>query len=126
MGTIIALGIAGSVGAIARYGVEGYVGNRFGESFPWGTLVVNASGSFALGLLFTAFVEGRLGSPPWLRTAVMVGFIGAYTTFSTFTFETLRLIEDGSYLHAVLNVFGGILLGLAAVFLGVAVGRVLS
>ena len=56
----------------------------------------------------------------------MVGFIGAYTTFSTFTFETLRLIEDGSYLHAVLNVFGGILLGLVAVFLGVAVGRVLS
>lgn len=126
MGTIIALGIAGSVGAIARYAVEGFVSNRFGESFPWGTLVVNASGSFVLGLLFTAFVEGRLGSPPWLRTAVTVGFIGAYTTFSTFTFETLRLIEDGSYLHAVLNVFGGILLGLVAVFLGVAVGRVLS
>ena len=101
MRTVIAVGIAASIGAIARYGIDGLIVQKSGGSFPWGTFVVNISGSVVLGLLFAVLVEGRVTVAPWIRTAATVGLIGAYTTFSTLTLETFRLVEDGSYLLGI-------------------------
>lgn len=123
MRTVVAVGVAGFFGAIARYGVDGFISQRSGASFPWGTLVVNVTGSFVLGVLFATLIEGRAIAAPWLRTALTVGLVGTYTTFSTFTLETFRLMEDGSYLLAGVNIAGSLVLGLFAVYVGVVVGR---
>lgn len=122
MRTLIALGIAGAFGALARYGVEGWVSQRAGSAFPWGTFVVNISGAFLLGFLFTLLTE-RLALAPWLRSAVTIGFLGAYTTFSTLSFETFRLAEDGEILVALANMLGSVTAGFVAVYLGVVLGR---
>jgi CrcB protein len=124
MRTVVGISIAGAAGALARYGLEGLVSRR-ATAFPWGTFVVNISGAFLLGLLFTVLTE-RLVVAPWLRSAVTIGFLGAYTTFSTLTLETFRLFEEGSYVAAAMNIFGSIFVGLVAVFTGVVLGRALS
>ncbi len=116
------IGAAGFAGAVARYAVEGWVARRTSGAFPWGTLVVNATGCFLLGLLFTVFT-GRLLPHPALRAALTIGFLGAYTTFSTFSLETVRLVEDGAVLYAAGNVVGSVALGLASVYAGIFVGR---
>jgi CrcB protein len=123
MRTVIVVGVAGFIGAIARYGIDGLIVQRSGGSFPWGTFLINISGSFVLGLLFAVLVEGRIAVAPWIRTASTVGLVGAYTTFSTLTLETFRLVEDGSYFLAGANAVGSLTLGLVAVYLGVVVGR---
>jgi CrcB protein len=125
MRTVVAIGVAGSFGAVARYGVEGFVSERTNGSFPWGTFVVNISGSVVLGLLFALLIEGRVIMAPWLRTAATVGLIGAYTTFSTLSLETFRMIEDGAYLAAGFNAFGSLALGLVGVWVGIVVGRMI-
>lgn len=124
MRTIVAVGVAGFFGALARYGLEGFVSHRSEGSFPWGTLIVNVSGSLVLGFLFAVLIEGRVVVVPWLRTAMTVGFVGAYTTFSTLTLETFRLIEEGSVGLAGANAFGSLGIGLVAVYVGVVLGRV--
>ena len=125
MRTVVAIGVAGFFGAIARYGIEGFVSERTNGSFPWGTFVVNISGSLILGLLFALLIEGRVIMAPWLRTAVTVGLIGAYTTFSTLSLETFRMIEDGAYVGAGANAFGSLALGLVAVWVGIVAGRMI-
>jgi CrcB protein len=120
--TLVLVGAGGAFGAISRYLVDGWVSSATGGSFPWGTLVINLSGSFILGLLFAASVE-RGVLPSEIRAPVLVGFIGAYTTFSTLTLETWRLVEGGNYLFAMANIGGSLLLGLVAVAAGLAVGR---
>ena len=122
MPTVVLIGVAGSLGALSRYWVEGIVSRRFPGVFPLGTFVVNVSGAFALGLLFTLMTE-RFMISPQLRTATTIGFLGAYTTFSTLSFETLRLIQDGAYLAAVANGLGTMVIGLGAVYLGIVLGR---
>ena len=122
MGLLVSTAVAGALGALARYEVEGFVSDRVSTSFPFGTLVVNISGSFLLGLLFTLFAD-RFATPAWIRTALTVGFIGAYTTFSTFEYETFSLIDSGVPIRALLNVLASIVLGLLAVFMGVLVAR---
>lgn len=124
MRTIVAIGIAGALGALARYGIGGLIAGRSARAFPWETFVVNVTGSFVLGFAFTLLTE-QLTTGPWLRTAVTVGFIGAYTTFSTLAFETYRLLEDGALALAAANVFGSVAAGLVAVYLGVVAGRAL-
>jgi CrcB protein len=124
MRTVVAVGIAGFLGALARYGLEGLIANKTTGSFPWGTMFVNVTGSFVLGLLFALLVEGRIAIAPWLRTGAMVGLIGTYTTFSTFTLETVRLAEEGSYVLAGVNAMGSLAIGLVAVYAGIALGRV--
>ena len=124
MRTIVAIGIAGALGALARYGIGGLIVGRSVRAFPWETFVVNVTGSFVLGFAFTVMTE-QLTSGAWLRTAVTVGFVGAYTTFSTLAFETYRLIEDGAVALAAANVFGSAAAGLVAVYLGVVAGRAL-
>jgi fluoride exporter len=121
MRTALAIAVAGAIGTLARWGLGSWFGQRF-PTFPWGTLVINVSGSFVLGVLFAALVERGIGSPT-LRVALMTGLLGAYTTFSTFSLETFRLMEDGAMRSALANVALSLVLGLAAVWLGVLTGR---
>jgi fluoride exporter len=119
--TAVGIALAGALGALARYGLEGAVSRR-ATAFPWGTFVVNASGALLLGFLFTLFVE-RLTVAPWLRSAVAIGFLGAYTTFSTLSYETYRLVEDRAYGLAAANAVGSLATGLLAVYVGVVAAR---
>jgi len=121
MRTAVAIALAGALGALARWGVGTWFGQRF-PSFPWGTLVINVSGSFLLGVLFAALIERAAGSPT-MRIALTTGLMGAYTTFSTFSLETFRLIEDGATGAALANIGLSLALGLVAVWLGVSLGR---
>ncbi len=121
---LILIGIGGFAGAIARYLVDGAVSERTAGAFPWGTLVVNLSGSFLLGLLFAMTAE-RAILPAEVRGPVLIGFIGAYTTFSTFMLESWRLVEDGATALALANLFGSVALGLVAVVAGLSLGRLL-
>jgi CrcB protein len=120
----VALSIAlfGAVGALARYGLDGVISRRAPASFPWGTLAINVTGSLVIGFLFTLLTE-RLRVDPWLRSALTIGFLGSYTTFSTLSLETYRLLEDRAYGLAAANAVGSLALGLLAVYVGVVVGR---
>lgn len=116
------VGFAGALGAITRYWIEGVVNRRYAGVFPLGTFVVNISGAFLLGLVFTLMTERFIVSPQ-TRTAITIGLIGAYTTFSTLSYETMRLIEDGAYSVGGLNAIGSLVIGLVAVYVGSAIGR---
>ncbi len=116
------VGVGGFFGAGARYLVGGWVAQRLGTGFPWGTLVINLSGSFLLGLVFTLLSERYIGHPGW-RLLVPIGFIGAYTTFSTFELETFQLLSQGSILFALVNVLASVLAGFLALWLGIVIGR---
>ena len=124
MRTVVAVAIAGAFGTLARWGIGVWVGHRF-SSFPWGTMVINVSGSFILGVMFAVLVERNIGSTT-MRVALMTGLMGAYTTFSTFSLETFRLFEDGATGSALANIGFSVLLGLLGVWLGVAAGRALA
>jgi CrcB protein len=122
--TIVGIAVAGALGARSRYALEGFVSDRTGSGFPWGTLVVNVSGAFVLGMIFTLLTD-RWTADPWLRSSLTIGFLGAYTTFSTLSFESYRLLEDGALGLAAANLLGSSAAGLAAVYLGVVLGRAL-
>jgi CrcB protein len=109
--------LGGAAGSLARYLVGSALMSRLGPQFPFGTFVVNVSGSFLIGLLMTLFTE-RLQPHPNLRLLLVIGFLGGYTTFSSFEWETLTLVKDGSRWLGLLNVAGSFLLGYAAVWLG--------
>ena len=117
------VGIGGLIGSTARYGIGEWAAARLGPAFPYGTLFVNVSGSLLLGLLLS-FVGTRSDGQAW-RLFLGVGFCGGYTTFSTYTLETLRLLESGSLATALGYFAGGPVLGLAAAFAGMALGRAL-
>jgi len=119
---LILIGLGGFAGAIARYLVDGIVADRTGGTFPWGTLVVNASGSFVLGLLF-ALTADRAILPAEIRGPVLIGFLGAYTTFSTYMLESWRLAESGAIVLALANLAGSTIVGLVAVVIGLTLGR---
>jgi CrcB protein len=121
--TILAVALAGALGALLRWGLGSAIGERL-PSFPWATMAINVTGSFLLGLLFVVLTERTIASPT-TRLALTTGLMGAYTTFSTFSLETFRLMEDGSYGAAGLNVAGNLVLGLLGVALGVTLGRAL-
>ena len=121
---ILGVGIGGFLGAIARYLLDGWITTATGGRFPFGTMIVNLSGSFVLGLLFVLSAERGL-LPTGLRTPLFVGFLGAYTTFSTLTLETWRLVGDGGYGLALVNLGGSAVLGIVAVFAGITLGRAL-
>jgi CrcB protein len=117
------IGIGGFAGAIARYLLGNYIGGRLGFRFPYGTLVINVSGSFLVGLSMALFA--RTTASPYWRYLIPIGFIGAYTTFSTFEYETLRAIQDGQMATGLLNVAVSVVTGFAAVWLGDLMGRVM-
>jgi CrcB protein len=116
------VGIGGFAGAIARFALGSYIGNRMGSRLPYGTFVINISGSFLIGFILT-FLAQRTGASPNWRYLIPIGFIGAYTTFSTFEYETLRTAQDGQILIALANVGLSVVAGFAAVWLGVIAGR---
>jgi CrcB protein len=118
------VGIAGFFGAIARYALGGFISDHTRGAFPWETLVINVSGAFALGFIFTLLTE-RFMPNPTVRIALTVGFLGAYTTFSTFAFETMRLAQDGAMLLASINIIASVGVGLLAVYAGTWAGRAL-
>jgi CrcB protein len=116
----VAIAVAGAIGAPLRYVIDGAVSDRFRNTFPFGTFVVNGSGSFVLGLLTGLVLYHAF--PANGRLIIGVGLVGAYTTFSTFTFEVASLIERGEARLAVLNIGGSVVVGAAAAAAGLALG----
>ena len=121
---LLLIGIGGFAGALARYALDGWVSSRTGGSFPYGTLVVNLSGSLLIGILFALAIERGVLSAE-VRGPLMIGFVGAYTTFSTLALESWRLAEDGAWVLAMANLGASAVLGVAAVIAGLAIGRAL-
>ena len=118
------LAVLGAAGTLARYGLGGFVQRLHGGAFPWGTLAVNALGCFLFGLVWT-LAEERLVISGETRTIVLLGFMGAFTTFSTFAFETGAMLRDTEWLLAAGNLLAQNGLGLGFFFLGAALGRAL-
>jgi CrcB protein len=123
--TLVLIAVGGAAGTVARYLIQGWASDLTEDQLPWGTLFINVSGSFALGLLFALAID-RDVLPTELRLPLMVGFLGAYTTFSTLMLESWRLVETGALMAAIVNIVGSSLLGIVAVFAGLAVGRALA
>ncbi|HEV3058806.1 MAG TPA: fluoride efflux transporter CrcB [Vicinamibacterales bacterium] len=119
----VLVGLGGFIGANARFVVARLVGAMFETRFPLGTFVINISGSFLLGVLGTIVTQKALPNSESMRVALGVGFLGAYTTFSTFAFETHALFDDGSWLTATTNMFASLFLGLVAVRAGIVVAK---
>jgi fluoride exporter len=114
--------VFGAVGTLARYGLQGFVQERTGVTFPYGTLVVNLLGCLLLGGV-AEYALTHLTIPPEWRIGITVGFFGAFTTFSSFSFETVRLLQDGEWLRGSLYVLASVLGGLACVFVGMRIAE---
>jgi CrcB protein len=121
---ILAIAGGGAIGAVARFLISTGVYRILGRDFPWGTLAVNVLGSFAMGVLFVLLLERSLVAPE-ARAAILVGFLGSLTTFSTFSMETLTLVEQGEPARALLNVATSVLLCLTACWAGIVAARAL-
>lgn len=124
MQNFILISLGAVIGANLRYWVGGWVAQRLGVSFPYGNLVVNLSGSFILGLFFTLATE-RFLIDPRLRLFFAIGLLGSYTTFSSYTFESLSLMMNGQWLLGLLNLFGSAFWGGLAVAAGIYLGRLI-
>jgi len=122
MPTIIAIAIGGSFGALARFFLGRFVQNAAGTSFPMGTLVINLTGAFVIGFILELAERTMMG--PVLRSFITIGFLGAYTTFSTYGYETVALLRDRELVAALLNVGVSTVGGLFLVVLGMYVARV--
>jgi CrcB protein len=116
------VGIGGGLGSILRFWVGSYVSGRMGTRFPYGTFLINCTASFLIGLIITLLAEKTHWNPN-LRYLIPIGFIGGYSTFSTFEYETFRLLQDGEMVSVALNVVLSVVVGFLAVWLGVMVGR---
>ena len=121
--------IGGALGSVGRYWLSGLVAARFGETFPWGTLVINVTGSFVIGILGAlALPEGRMDTPSRLFATqfLMIGVCGGYTTFSSFSLQTLNLLREREWLYAGGNVILSVVLCMIAVWLGYLLGATFS
>ena len=122
---VLLVAVGGGLGAAARYLAGLWIVARLGADFPWGTFFVNVTGSFVIGIILVLVEGGEL--PPGARLFLAVGVLGGYTTFSSFSYETLQLLGgEGSLGPVLFNAFGQLLVGLLAVYLGVVCGRVLG
>ncbi len=117
----LVIGLGGFLGANARYVVASWAAQQFGTLFPYGTFIINMSGSFILAF-FLAYLQERTFIHPHYRLFFAVGFLGAYTTFSTFTYESLRLVQEGSFGLGFVNVVGSAIVGLLGAFFGFVLG----
>lgn len=118
----LAVVLGGGAGALARYVAASAIMTRFGGEFPLGTLVINITGSFLMGFLMTVLTERFHMDPVW-RLLLVVGFLGGYTTFSSFEWETFTAVRGGALWSGMLNVVSSVLLGYVAVWLGVFLAR---
>lgn len=121
---IIVIAIAGAFGAVSRYGLSLLAYNLFGSGFPYGTFVVNVIGCFLIGFVMQISLATEAISDTW-RLAITTGFLGALTTFSTFSYETMQQVSEGSWLPAAGNVAANVVLGLMATFGGLAIARLI-
>ena len=119
------VGIGGCLGSILRFWLGSYIGSKMGTRFPYGTFVINITGSFLIGLVFALLTVKTHWSPNW-RYLISIGFIGGYTTFSTFEYETFRSFQDGEILMASLNVALSVVTGFISVWCGVIAGKLLG
>jgi CrcB protein len=118
---VLFVALGGAIGSAARYLVGGWFAARFGAAFPYGTFVVNVTGSFIVGL-FLAYAQERVSLSPYWRLFFAVGFVGGYTTFSTYEYEPVRLLQDGEMLLAAVYLIGSVVTGGVAAIAGIALG----
>lgn len=119
---LLIIGSGGFIGAVLRYQISGWIHKAFGTAFPYGTLTVNVLGSFLLGL-FLVLADTKLILPDMYKQLIAIGILGAFTTFSTFSYETYALIEGQLFKQVMLNIGLNLLLGLLAVWLGIIAAR---
>ncbi|MBL1276240.1 MAG: fluoride efflux transporter CrcB [Ectothiorhodospiraceae bacterium] len=119
---VLAIAAGGAFGALLRFWVSNGIYSVLGRSFPYGTLVVNVLGSLLMGFLYVMLVDKLSLGPQW-RAALLIGLLGAFTTFSTFSLETVNLVEEGEVVKALLNVLLSVVLCLLATWMGVLAGR---
>ena len=124
MQRLLLIALAGSMGALARYGLAGFVQNNSGSAFPWGTVSVNVLGTFCFGVVWS-LADERLLISGETRLIILTGFMGAFTTFSTFMFETGTLMQDDQWLMAFGNLSLQLIAGILFLFLGLAAGRLI-
>jgi CrcB protein len=122
MNNYLCIAAGGATGALFRYAMSNWVHAALGRDFPWGTLVVNISGSLAMGFLYVLLFERTDADALW-RAGLLIGFLGAFTTFSSFSIETLTLIEAGGHLRAAANILFSVALCLGGCWLGMVIGR---
>jgi CrcB protein len=120
---MVALG--GAVGSMLRFWAGGYVSTRLGTRFPYGTFLINITASFLIGFIMTLLAERGHWSPNW-RYLAIIGFLGGYSTFSSFEYETFQVFQDGEFLIAGMNVVLSVAVGFLAVWVGVIAGRVIA
>jgi CrcB protein len=120
----LAVAVCGGLGCLSRYFISGWVYALLGRDFPYGTFVVNICGAFIIGLLMEFGIRSTL-IPPTLRIGITVGFLGGLTTFSTFSYETFRLLEEGNFVTASVNVFLSVLTCLLFTWAGITAARYL-
>jgi fluoride exporter len=119
------VGVGGCLGSILRFWLGSYIGNKMGTRFPYGTFVINITGSFLVGLVFALLTVKTQWSPNW-RYLIPIGFIGGYTTFSSFEYEALRTMQDGQIGLGLLYVTASVVVGFVAVWGGMIAGRAIS
>lgn len=122
MREVVWIAVAGALGALSRYGVSTLANRWLGDRLAWGTLTVNILGSLLLGMLMHIGMSSDLVPKP-MRMALTVGFLGAFTTFSTFSYETFRYLQNGAFGTALINVVANVVPGLLAAWLGLVIGR---
>jgi len=122
---LVLVALGGALGAVSRYLMSTWVTNKLGSIFPWGTFAVNILGSFCLGLIFILSLDKSMINPQ-LKMFISIGFLGAFTTFSTFSVETVNIIKGGDFSGAFLNIGASIIIGLGASFLGMTAGQLLK
>ncbi|MCE5312114.1 MAG: fluoride efflux transporter CrcB [Nitrospiraceae bacterium] len=122
MRTYLYIGAGGFFGAIARYALSSWIGQGWGRNFPLGTFLINMTGCFMIGLVMTLLTERMLVNPN-IRSFICIGFLGAYTTFSAFEYETSELLKDGEQLVAALNIFLSVVVGFVSLKIGEALAR---
>jgi CrcB protein len=122
VGQLIAIACGGAIGALSRFGLQQWIAALYSGRFPLAIFVANSIGSLILGLIYVLIVEKGLLPEVW-RPFLMIGLLGAFTTFSTFSLDSIRLIEQGDWLMALGNIFANVAVGLIAAFIGMYIGR---